>query len=150
MKSWQRYAGLFLLGVAGVVIYQSLFILRLTDAGQPGSGFLPFGLGVLLAILSVLLILNHLGPDPKAVPFLGESWLRPILALAIMVAFTAGLPWIGAVAGVLLLVVIWLLVIEGKPIWTAVVTGVATGAVVYLLFEVALQAPFPKGVIFGG
>ena len=38
MKSWQRYAGVFLLAVAAVVIQQSVWVLRLFDHGQPGSG----------------------------------------------------------------------------------------------------------------
>ena len=53
MKSWQRYAGLFFLAVCVVVIQQSVWVLRLTDAGQPGSGYMPFGLGVILAALSL-------------------------------------------------------------------------------------------------
>jgi hypothetical protein len=32
----------------------------------------------------------------------------------------------------------------------SVVTGAGTGAVIYFLFEVALRAPFPRGVLFGG
>ena len=56
MKSWQRYAGLFFLAVCVVVIQQSVWVLRLTDAGQPGSGYMPFGLGVILAALSLWLV----------------------------------------------------------------------------------------------
>lgn len=150
MKSWQRIAGVFLLIVAAVIIQQSLYVLRLFDAGQPGSGFMPFGLGIVLAILSVLLILTHLGPEPAKMPFWKEGWLRPVLALAIMAAFVVGFNRLGAVLSIVILVAAWLLILERKPVVIAVMTGVLTGAVVYFLFEVALQAPFPSGVLFGG
>lgn len=150
MKSWQRIAGVFLLIVAAVVIQQSVYVLRLFDAGQPGSGFMPFGLGVILAVLSVLLILKNLGREAAKARFFQAGWVRPLLALAIMVGFTAGFDWLGAVVSVCALVVAWLLIIERKGIVVSVVTAVATGTVVYFLFEVALQAPFPRGVLFGG
>jgi hypothetical protein len=143
-------AGIFLLIVAVVVIQQSVFVLRLFDAGQPGSGFMPFGLGILLAVLSVLLIFKNLGANTVTQRFFGEAWLRPVLALAIMVAFTLGFNWLGAVASVCLLVLAWLLIIEQKSPVLSVVVGVVTGAVVYLVFELALQAPFPRGTLFGG
>jgi len=150
VKSWQRVAGVFLLIVAAVVIQQSIYVLRLFDAGQPGSGFMPFGLGIILAILSALLILTHLRSDPAKVRFWEEGWLRPILALGIMVAFVVGFNWLGAVLSVVILVVAWLLILERKSVVISIATGALTGAVVYFLFEVALQAPFPRGVLFGG
>ena len=150
MRLWQRSAGIFLLVVSAIVIQQSVHVLRLFDAGQPGSGFMPFGLWVILAVLSVLLILTHLGPEQTEVRFLDEGWLRPIVALAIMAAFTVGFTWLGAVLSVVLLVVAWLLILERKSVLISVVTGAGTGAVIYFLFEVALRAPFPRGVLFGG
>ncbi|HWI15073.1 MAG TPA: hypothetical protein VNT02_12510, partial [Burkholderiales bacterium] len=78
MKSWQRYAGVFLLAVAALVIQQSVWVLRLFDHGQPGSGFMPFGLGVILGVLALGLIATHLGPDEKQIPFWEpRAWLHP-------------------------------------------------------------------------
>jgi hypothetical protein len=151
VKSWQRIAGVCLLVVAVVVIHQSVYKLRLFDGSQPGSGFMPFGLGVVLAALSVLLVVTNLGTDPVREPFWRPgTWQRPALALTIMGAFAAGFNWLGAVAAVVVLVVAWLIILERKRVVIAVITGVATGAVVHLLFEVALKAPFPRGVLFGG
>jgi hypothetical protein len=150
VKSWQRIGAIFLVIVAAIVIQQSVYVLRLFDAGQPGSGFMPFGLGVILAVLSVLLLLKNLGRDDGKLAFFGSGWLRPVLALAIMVGFALGFNWLGAVLSVCLLVALWLLAIEGKGLIVSIVTGIATGAVVYVVFELALQAPFPRGDLFGG
>ena len=85
MKSWQRFSGVFFLVIAAVVIQQSVWVLRLFDHGQPGSGFMPFGLGVILAVLAVMIFVTHMGPDEKRVPFwTPRAWLRPLLAVIIM------------------------------------------------------------------
>src|SRR5512138_779861 len=88
VKSWQRYAGVFFLIVAAVVIQQSVWVLRLFDHGQPGSGFMPFGLGVVLAALAVALILTNLDPREKRIPFWHpRAWLHPLLAVLITVVY---------------------------------------------------------------
>ena len=61
MRFWQRCAGVFFLLLAALVIQQSVWVLRLFDHGQPGSGFMPFGLGVILAVLALSLIATNLG-----------------------------------------------------------------------------------------
>ncbi|HSB69551.1 MAG TPA: tripartite tricarboxylate transporter TctB family protein [Candidatus Methylomirabilis sp.] len=149
MKSWQRIAGVFLLIVSAVVIQQSIFVLRLFDHGQPGSGFMPFGLGVVLAILSGLIIFTHLGPDEERVPFWpSRAWLRPFLGILIMGVYVIAFDDLGAVASVVILVMAWLLLLERKSILVAASTGLLTGLVVYLLFERLLMTPFPRGLLF--
>jgi len=149
VNSWQRVAAIFLLIVAGVVIQQSVWVLRLFDHGQPGSGFMPFGLGVILAILAGMIILTHRGPDEKRVSFWQpKGWLRPLLAVIIMGGYVIAFDDLGAVTSVVILVTGWLLILERKSIVVAASTGVLTGLVVYLVFELLLQTPFPRGILF--
>jgi uncharacterized membrane protein YdcZ (DUF606 family) len=149
MKSWQRYAGVFLLAAAALVIQQSVWVLRLFDHGQPGSGFMPFGLGVILAILAICLIATHLGPEEKQIPFWEpKAWLRPLLAIVITAAYIVVFDDIGAITSVVVLVAGWLLLVERKSVLVSASTGLLTGLVVYLLFERFLQTPFPRGVLF--
>jgi hypothetical protein len=151
VKSWQRRTGVALLVVAAIVIQQSVFVLRLFDAGQPGSGFMPFGLGVALAFLSLLLVFSNLGADGAPARFWPPAvWHRPLAALALIAGFAALFNWLGAVVSVVLLVAAWLAALERKSPVIAIVTGVVTGVVVYVLFELALKAPFPRGVLLGG
>ena len=149
MKSWQRYAGVFLLAVAGLVIQQSVWVLRLFDHGQPGSGFMPFGLGVILGILAICLIATNLGPEEQRVPFWEpKAWLRPLLAIGITAVYVVVFDDIGAITSVVVLVVCWLYFVEHKSALVAALTGVLTGLVVYLVFERFLQTPFPRGMLF--
>ena len=149
MKSWQRYAGLFFLVVAAVVIQQSIWVLRLFDHGQPGSGFMPFGLGVILAILAVSLIVTHRGPDEKRIPFWEpKAWFQPLLAVIITAVYIVVFDDIGAITSVVVLVTGWLLFVEHKRVVVAAGTGLLTGLVVYLVFDRLLQTPFPRGILF--
>lgn len=149
MRSWQRVAGVFLLIVSGVVIQQSIWVLRLLDRGQPGSGFMPFGLGVILAVMSILIIVTNWGPDEKRVSFWEpKAWLRPFLAIVIMVVYGFAFDDLGAVTSVVVLVTAWLLLLEKKRVVVAVGTGLLTGLVVYFVFERLLMTPFPRGFLF--
>ena len=149
MKSWQRYAGFFLLVVAAVVIQQSVWVLRLFDHGQPGSGFMPFGLGVILACLAVCLIVTNWGHDQQPVPFWpARAWVHPLLAVAITVIYIFVFDDLGAITSVVVLVTGWLLFVERKTILVSAGTGVLTGLVVYLVFGRLLQTPFPEGLLF--
>ena len=149
MNSWQRRAAVFLLVIAAVVIQQSVWVLRLFDHGQPGSGFMPFGLGVILAAMAILIILTHRGSDEKRIPFWQpKAWCRPLMALIIMIAYAFAFDDLGAVASVIVLVTAWLLLLEKKRAVVAVGTGLLTGLVVYVVFERLLMTPFPRGFLF--
>ena len=149
MKSWQRNAGLLLLAVAALVIQQSVWVLRLLDHGQPGSGFMPFGLGVILAVLALCLIATNRGPEEKRVPFWEHrAWLHPFLAIVITSVYIVVFDDIGAITSVVVLVTGWLLFVEHKSVPISSCTGVLTGLVVYLVFDRFLQTPFPSGLLF--
>lgn len=149
MKSWQRVAGIVLLLVAVVVIQQSVWVLRLFDHGQPGSGFMPFGLGIILAFLACLIIATHRGRDETRISFWpSRAWLRPLLAVIIMGVYVVAFDDLGAVTSVVILVLAWLLLLEKKSIVVATSTAVLTGLAVYLIFELLLMTPFPRGLLF--
>jgi len=149
MKSWQRYAGVFFLAVAAVTIQQSVWVLRLFDHGQPGSGFMPFGLGVILGILAICLIATSRGPEERQVPFWEpKAWLHPLLAVIITSVYVVVFDDIGAITSVVVLVTCWLLFVERKSVVVSAGTGALTGLVVYLVFDRFLQTPFPRGVLF--
>jgi hypothetical protein len=148
MKSWQRYAGVFFLAVSAVVIQQSVWVLRLLDHGQPGSGLMPFSLGVILAALSLWLIAANLGRDEQRIPFWQpRAWLRPLVAVGITVAYAVVFDDVGAITSVTVLVACWLFFVERKGLAVSLLTGALTGLAVWLLFDRFLQTPFPKGVL---
>ncbi len=148
MRSWQRWAGVFFLAVAAVVLHQSLAVLHVVEAGQPGSGFMPFALGVLLAVLSVALLFTSRGRDAERSPFWERgAWRTPLVAIAMTVVFIVVFDEVGAITSVALLVAGWLWLVGRKSIPVAIGTGAATAAVVYAVFVRLLQTPFPRGLL---
>jgi putative tricarboxylic transport membrane protein len=149
VKSWQRIAAVVFLLVSAVVIQQSVWVLRLSEDGQPGSGLMPFLLGVLLAILSLALLVASRGQDEKKVPFWERrAWLLPLAAIVITTVFIEVFDDIGAITSVVVLVTGWLKFVSRKRLQVAVLTGLLTGAAVYLLFDKFLKTPFPRGLLF--
>ncbi len=149
MNAWYRYSGIFLLLVSAVVLEQSIWAQRILEEGQPGSGFVPFLLGIALAVLSVMLVVKHRRRDAAPRPFWQRrAWLQPLVAVAITAVFIVVFDDVGAITSVAVLVTGWLWLVSRKPILVAVVTGVLTAAVVYVVFERLLQTPFPRGLLF--
>jgi len=149
VRSWQRHSALLFLAVAAVVVYQSLFVLRVNDHGQPGSGFLPLGLGIALALLALAHLWQNRARDEARVPFWApRAWVQPLLAIAITAVFVLVFDDIGAITSVVVLVAGWLWLVGRKPVWIAALTGAAAGLSVYLLFDRFLHTPFPRGLLF--
>ncbi len=149
MNAWYRYSGVVLLLVAALVLQQSIFALRILEDGQPGSGFMPFLLGLALAGLAIALVVQHRRWDAERRPFWeGRAWVYPLLAVAITGVFIVVFDDLGAMTSVAVLVTGWLWLVSRKSILVSAVTGVLTAAVVYVVFERFLQTPFPRGLLF--
>jgi putative tricarboxylic transport membrane protein len=118
--------------------------------GGPGSAFLPFWLGVVMALLALLMLVKSLRN-----PYPGDAWLprgeglRTILVvLGVTVAFVALLNVIGMILGTALFVAA-LVGYLGRHRWW-VIAAVAAGAAGfnYLVFMRWLRVPFPEAGIW--
>lgn len=148
MKKGQRITGIVLLAVAGLVIQQAIFVLRINDGGQPGSGFLPFGLGIILAALAIALIAVNLGPDAeKSALWAAGAWVRPLLSVLLFAAYALALEKLGYIISVFALVFLWLMVVERKKWLQAVIPGILSAVGVWLIFGLLLNVPLPMGIL---
>lgn len=149
MRSWQRLCAVFFLGVAAVVVQQSLQVLRVLDHGQPGSGFMPLGLGIALALLAIALLVQNRRRDEARVPFWRKGgWVQPLVAVGIIAVFIVVFDDVGAITSVAVLVAGWLWLVGKKPLPVAAAAGLLAAACVYVLFGRLLQTPFPRGLLF--
>jgi putative tricarboxylic transport membrane protein len=120
-----------------------------SSANGPGSGFLPFWLGLVMAALALMLFVRALrATDP------GPAWLpsgRPLARIVVVVAATAlfiGLMGVvGMALGTALFLVGLLRFLEGHG-W-GVTLGVAAGTALvnWLIFSYWLGVPFPVSVL---
>ena len=115
----------------------------------PGSGFLPFWLGLAMAVLAAMLLV---GATRR--PDAGPAWLpggRALVRLVVVIVATAAFVWLlpvlGMTIGTFLFLVGLLRFLEGHT-WVATLgVAVATSAVNWLVFTHWLHVPFPIGVL---
>ena len=116
--------------------------------GGPGSAFLPFWLGVVMAALAVLLLLRK--PVGEAVDWLprGEGRKRVLVVIGATAAFIAALKIIGMVLGTALYLIVLMRFLERHrwPLTLAVAAGAA--GINYLVFAYWLRVPFPEGMFW--
>ena len=146
MKKGDILAGLLLIGLGILIIQQALQLDYINEFG-PGPGFLPLWLGIgFLALASSLIVMTILLPTSPAV---GEgSWKEVARALATwggLMVMTALLSWLGFILSFTLLTLFLVLVMDRRPLGTALAVAVGSAFGFYLIFAVALGLPLPLG-----
>lgn len=120
-----------------------------TTPTGPGSGFLPFWLGLVMAALAFVLVV---GATRQTDP--GEAWLpsgRPLVRIGIVILatalFVALMPVVGMALGTVLFLVGLLRFLEGHGWSTTLAVSVGTALVNWLIFSRWLGVPFPVGLL---
>lgn len=115
----------------------------------PGSGFLPFWLGLVMAVLATMLIVQATrttGRGPAWLPG-GRALARLIVVVAGTALFIALMPVVGMALGTMLFLIGLLHFLEGHGWLVTLGVAAATSAVNWLVFTHWLSVPFPVGVL---
>jgi len=150
MQRIHQAAALVMLGVAACMMWQSWSLEYYTKLG-PGPGFFPFWLGVALAglVFIWLVQVSMRSGRPKEAAFLPErSGLQRILAILIALGAMAGLMDVLGFQLAMFLFLGYLLRVLGKQSWrvTAIVTLVGSVGV-YHVFGRYLDVQLPAASI---
>ncbi|MER5392972.1 tripartite tricarboxylate transporter TctB family protein [Saccharopolyspora sp. NPDC002686] len=147
------FSGLALLG-AGFALSAFGYGVLLPES-RIGPGFLPLVAGGLLAVLSVLLLVEQLRrPQPssavRGVDDFGRTpqqrvWIlrRVFVLLPVAVALVPVLGMVCALGVLVLVISTWL---ERRRLLPAVLLSASSAAAMYVVFAVVLQVPLPTGV----
>lgn len=141
-------SALFWFGI-GVVVCFGANRLGIGSATDPGSGFIFFWSGLILALLSLMLFTDSLREVTlEAQEIKGTNWGKVSLVLASLVLYALFLEKLGFVFTTFVLLSFILGLSEGKK-WPRIL-GVASAATLasFALFELWLRIRLPKG-IFG-
>lgn len=126
---------------------------RLPASGTfgPGAGFLPFWLGVFMAVLSFLLLVKTFRQPVAAADkalFPNRRVLIPVGAtIGSLAAYILLLERLGFLIGTGLLTVFLLGVVEREKWSTAVLAAVLNSVALYVIFQVLLGVSLPKSVL---
>lgn len=118
---------------------------------QPGPGFLPFLLGILTILLSLVILGQawkaSLSEEKSASVSLPAGWKKIVYVILILLFTTFAFEPLGYLLTVFLLIVLLMLGKELRSLKRAVLTAFLTTLGVYLVFILLLEQPFPRGFL---
>jgi hypothetical protein len=141
-----RAGSLFWL-VFGIMVSVASYHLGLGSVREPATGFLPFGAGVLLAILSLCSLYQEYRKQPssKKPLFKGTFWLKVIVVFLALLVYAQLLPYGGYIICTFLLMFFLFIIVERQKIWKVALYSLLTVGSTYYVFSKALNLQFPVG-----
>jgi len=109
--------------------------------GGPGSAFLPFWLGVVMAALALIMLLRRSRPAQDWVPR-GEGRTRVLVVIGVTIAFVVSLKIPGMVVATDLYIAVLMRYLERHPWWLTAAVAAAAAGVNWLVFAHWLRVPF--------
>ena len=118
---------------------------------QPGAGFLPLILGLLIVLFSLVILAQGRKADPgkeKAMSFaLPAGWKKIVYVILVLLFTTFTFEPLGYLITVFLLIALLMLGKDLRSLRKAVLTAFLTALGVYLVFILLLEQPFPRGFL---
>ena len=149
MQRLDKIGSVVCLVIAGIALWQS-FRVPMGNIRQPGPGFLPFWVGMILALLSAVLWFEASSrkPAPEPVRFLsGErKWAYVAAAGIALLMYTFLLESLGFVISTFLLLIFLFRVIGKQKWWVGVTGSILVTFFTHLIFKVALKVQLPRGL----
>lgn len=149
MKRADMITGIVLLALSGYVIWESWMMPKSMTFG-PGSGFLPFWLGILMALLAAILMAGawFRRPDPAGkAPFpAGRALLRVTAVMVGLGVYISLMEVLGFVLNTFLFVAYLMWAVEREKAKLTVLVAVLTTAGLYIIFQVLLGITLPKSM----
>jgi putative tricarboxylic transport membrane protein len=151
MKKADRIYGVIGLGLSLWCYIESTRLTYRTEF-TPGPGFMPFWVGVVLALLSCYLLFDSFirkpsGKDDAKLLPATHALLRVGAILLSLVIATAVMSYVGFPLTLVLLTMAILRFLERYSIVKSVGYGIAYAVVTWFLFEYILSMGFPKGFL---
>ncbi len=150
MKKAEMIAGVVLLVLSGLVIWGALEMPPSSSFG-PGAGFLPFWLGVLLAVLATILSVSawrRQGAEQDSQPvFPGKQALFAIALVMVGLAIYIFLiETLGYLADTFLLIVFLMKAVEREEWPLTLMVAAVTTVTLFVTFQILLKITLPSNM----
>jgi putative tricarboxylic transport membrane protein len=150
MGKSDRVSGSFWFLFCLFIVFES-YRLGLGTMYQPGPGFLFFWTGIVVAIMSLVVVLQSFraqsAEEVKEAPTGKRTTTKVVLVLVALFLYAVLMEYLGFFIVTLLLFMFLLGVIEKKKWWFAALVSAGVTLFAYLVFETALQSQLPKGIL---
>ena len=148
MKQRDLICSIVLLGIA-FVTFLEVSRVPIGTPGRPKMGFYPLILAGLLTLLSLVLLWETLKEkkEKKNNIHEGRGGLKKVgLTLAALAAFAFLLERLGYLLSIFLLIAFLMRAIEPQRWWKVIVVAFLCSTVSFLILDLLLDTPLPKGV----
>jgi len=122
------------------------------------TGFYPRLLAILLAVLSVIMVLESIQKsrkqgDKQATPYWKDlhAFLYFLLVIGLLVLYPLGMRLVGfaLTSFIFLSSLVWVLTEKPKrKLWVILSVSLGITVIVYVVFKLILKIPFPMGILF--
>jgi hypothetical protein len=149
VKTYDRASSLFWLCYSIFILVESLR-LGIGRLHAPGMGFMAFGSSGLLAILSLVLLVQSSSKkgEPQIQPiFTGTLWTRALFVLIALLIYSKLLPVAGYLISTFLLMSFLFWIVERQKVWRVLILSLLTTLGTYYVFSKWLNCQFPEGLL---
>ena len=150
MRSADRVTAALLLAFAVAFSVGALKSYQWWGSGGPGPAFMPFWLGLVMAILALMMLIKSLKEKNAGAAWLprGEGLRDMLVVLAATVAFVALLNVTGMIIGTALYLTVLIRYLGGHPWRMTLAIALAAAGFNWLVFVHWLRVPMPEGMLW--
>ncbi|BBK37063.1 tripartite tricarboxylate transporter TctB [Allostella sp. ATCC 35155] len=141
-------SGMLWLGIGVFVAYEG-YDLGLGVPSDPGSGFVLFWAGLLMAGLALVQLAASVrghGGGPIAAMWPGPLWWKPVAAIVALAIYGTFLLPVGFLISTVVFLLVLMLAVDRNPPAVAVTVALAATIIVYLVFDRWLGVGLPRGI----
>lgn len=146
-KSAEIAVALIIIALGALIASDSLRIGARWTADGPQTGYFPLYIALILCAASAVNLVLALRMKPQANrSFVQVGQLKLVLAVLVPAAvFVAVIPWTGMYLAATLFIAFFMRRLGKYSWWKAGSASLATGVVLFFLFEIWFLVPLPKG-----
>jgi len=150
VRSADRVTAALLLAFAVAFSVGALKSYQWWGSGGPGPAFMPFWLGLVMAILALMMLIKSLKEKNAGAAWLprGEGLRDMLVVLAATVAFVALLNVTGMIIGTALYLAVLIRYLGRHPWWMTLAIALAAAGFNWLVFVHWLRVPMPEGMLW--
>jgi putative tricarboxylic transport membrane protein len=148
VRSADRITAVLLLIVSAAFAAGALRYYKWWGHDGPGSAFLPFWLGAVMAVLAAMMLFRKTIRSSVSLLPEGEARNRVLAVLGITAAFIALLKVLGMVVGTALFLVVLVRYLGRHPWRVTIAIALAAAGLNWLVFVYWLRVPMPEGMFW--
>jgi len=143
----ELWGGLIVLALGGFVIWTGLN-LKIGSIDDPGSGFVLFYAGLLIAVFAVSIIVSAVteGGPTLASRWEGTRWTKPLLVIACLVAFSFAFDPLGFLLSAIPMIVLLMRVVDPVRWSLTIPVSILVPLGMWWILKHGLAIQLPSGI----